>query len=192
MQAMVSATATTSSSGTAIAIGARDRPRAAPDDDRRQDAERRSAHTVCDPGRSQPRRGADAGAADAAITLLSAIHAKFDHVQERRRRAPAPAMPSAGRAAITEGTRRREPSGASAATSAAPATLPTTINSSRRTRRLNDDARLAPTWNVVATTLAPTKIRNRSSARLRLRVGANRGDVCGVHGAYEYILTRGS
>src|SRR5262249_41792496 len=99
--------------------------------------------------------------ADAAITLLSAIQAKLDPYRSAAT-TPAPWMPRAGRAAMTDGTRRREPIGASAATSVAPATLPTPINNIAA-RRLNDDARLAPTWNVVATTFAPTKIKNRSA-----------------------------
>ena len=53
-------------------------------------------------------------------------------------------MPSAGRAAMIDGTRRRDPSGASAATNAAPATLPATINATDA-RMQNEEARLAPT-----------------------------------------------
>ena len=53
-------------------------------------------------------------------------------------------MPSAGRAAMTDGTRSRGPSGASAATRAAPATLPTPISTIVRAR-VNVVATLAPT-----------------------------------------------
>ena len=90
--------------------------------------------------------------------------------------------PSAGRAAITEGTRRRGPSGASAATSADPATLPAAI-SAIAVRRENDGTRLAPTWKVVATMLAPTKIRNRSAVDCVWPAGCDGTDVGGVHGA---------
>src|SRR5580765_2950070 len=65
--------------------------------------------------------------ADAAITLFSAIHAKLVTYRTTATSA-APVMPSAGRAAMIDGTRRRGPSGASAATSAAPATLPAAIS----------------------------------------------------------------
>jgi len=99
--------------------------------------------------------------AEQAITLLIAIQAKFETYRTTAT-SPAPVTPSAGRAAITEGPRRRGPSGASAATSADPATLPAAI-SAIAVRRENDGTRLAPTWKVVTTMLAPTKIRNRSA-----------------------------
>ena len=156
-------------------------PRPAPDDDRGEQAEHDRPGGLRSGGRADP-RGADARA-----------RRRGDHVVERdpgevgSRTARTATSAGAGDAerrprGDDRGTRSRGPSGASAATSAAPATLPTAINSIVA-RRLNDDARLAPTWNVVATTLAPTKIRKRSTRRLRLLVGADRADVCGVHGA---------
>ena len=105
--------------------------------------------------------------ADAAITLLSAIHAKFvtysttatsagagdperrpcrddrRHAQPRPERRQRRDQRRAGHAADADQGHRRAPD----------RTTP---------------ARLAPTWNVVATMLAPTKIRNRSMQRLRL------------------------
>ena len=54
------------------------------------------------------------------------------------------------------------PQGSTQGSSFLPATLPT-ATSTIVAATLNDDARLAPTWNVVATTLAPTKIRKRSN-----------------------------
>src|SRR6266545_7258110 len=123
---------------------------------------RTMAHAACDP--LAPNRAVVPAArleADAAMTLLRAIHAKLERYNTNATR-PAPRMPSAGRAAITEGTRRCDPMGASAATSAAPAALPARIRRIEA-RTLKADARLAPTWNVVATTFAPTKIRNRST-----------------------------
>src|SRR5476651_378774 len=119
-----------------------------------------TAHAVCDPAAGPIHAVATRAQADAAITLFSAIHAKL-LMYSTTATSPAPTIPSAGRTAITDGTRSRGPSGASAATSAAPATLPT-ATSATVAARLKDRARLAPTWNVVATTLAPTKIRKRS------------------------------
>src|SRR4051812_9362262 len=49
--------------------------------------------------------------AEAAITLFKAIHAKFDRYSTSAT-SPAPRIPSAGRAAITDGTRSRGPIGA--------------------------------------------------------------------------------
>src|SRR5262245_59276464 len=48
--------------------------------------------------------------ADAAMTLFSAIQAKFDPYK-RTATTAAPRMPRTGRVAINEGTRKREPSG---------------------------------------------------------------------------------
>src|SRR5688572_18467450 len=56
---------------------------------------------------------------EAAITLLRAIQAKFVTYRRRASR-DAPSRPRAARAAITEGTPRRGPTGARAATRAAP------------------------------------------------------------------------
>src|SRR5262245_22792458 len=80
---------------------------------------------------------------DAAMTLFSAIHAKFVTYRTPAT-TPAPPKPSAGRVAITDGTRSRGPIGASAATSVAPTTLPAAIKTIA-TRIENDPARLAPT-----------------------------------------------
>src|SRR5262245_36396049 len=81
--------------------------------------------------------------ADAAMTLFNAIHAKFD-TYRRIATIAAPLEPSAGRAAMTDGTRSRDPIGASAATSTAPATLPIAI-SVIVSAIVNDGAKLAPT-----------------------------------------------
>src|SRR5206468_1464468 len=100
-----------------------------------------TAHAVCEPAAGPSQAAPTRADADAAITLFSAIHAKLLTYSTTATR-PAPAMPSAGLAAMTDGTRRRGPSGASAATSAAPATLPTATRVSVAAR-LNDDDRLA-------------------------------------------------
>ncbi len=97
---------------------------------------------------------------EAAMTLLRAIQAKL--VTKSRTASPwAPEMPIAARAATIDGTRSREPIGASTATKAAPATAPTAITHSAAVRP-REAGRLAPTWSVVATMLAPTKMRKRS------------------------------
>src|SRR5262245_37429393 len=75
-----------------------------------------TAQTLCDPPAIRAH-------AEAAMTLFSAIHAKLD-TYRRTATSPAPRTPSAARVAMSDGTRSREPSGASAATSAAPAMLP--------------------------------------------------------------------
>src|SRR5262249_11984825 len=158
--AIVSATATASIRGTATRSA-----RATARGPRHTTTVARSPSAM-DHGVSAPAAGpthtpAARAPADAAITWFGAIHAKFE-TYSTTATSPAPTKPSAGRAAITDGTRRRGPRGASAATSAAPATLPIAISDSRLAS-VNDAARLAPTWKVVATTLAPTKIRKRSS-----------------------------
>ena len=72
-----------------------------------------------------------------AITLFSAIHAKLVTYRTTATSARA-GDAERRRAAMIDGTRSRGPSGASAATSAAPATLPTTM-SVRAVRSENDD-----------------------------------------------------
>src|SRR5262249_26189183 len=152
-QATVSASATSSISGTA-ARSANATARGPRQTIAVASTPSATAHAVSDP---TPMARAHA---DAAMTLLSAIQAKFVAYSRTATR-PAPRTRSAGRAAMIEGTRRRDPSGASTATRAAPAMLPTAM-SVRVVRTANDAARLDPTWNVVATMFAPTKMRNRS------------------------------
>src|SRR4051812_4892996 len=153
MHAIVSATETSSISGTAM--------RSAPATARGPrttmivaTTPRTIAQTVSDP---TPTARAQA---DAAITLFSAIHAKFEMYRTTATML-APRMPSAGRVATIDGTRSRDPSGASAATRAAPPMLPIVMRTTVAFS-VNEAARLAPTWKVVATMFAPTKIRNRS------------------------------
>src|SRR6516164_6921055 len=159
-QAMVSAMATTTIDGTAMR-SALATARGPSQTTKVATSPSTSAHTVCDPAAGPIHAVPTRAQADAAITLFSAIHAKL-LTYSRTATSPAPVNPSAGREAMIDGTRSRGPSGASAATSAAPATLPTPT-SAIVAAGSNDDERLAPTWNVVATTLAPTKIRKRSS-----------------------------
>src|SRR4051794_15231148 len=101
------------------------------------------AHAGCEAPAGPPHLAAARAHADAAITLLSAIHAKLVTYSTTATSA-APVIPSAGRAAMIDGTRSRGPSGASAATSAAPATLPAAIRTIVLVT-VKDDARLAPT-----------------------------------------------
>ena len=89
---------------------------------------------------------------------------------------------------MIDGTRSRGPSGASAATSAAPATFPTATRISVSVS-VNDEDRLAPTWNVVATTLAPTKMRKRSRTDCRCSAGAT-GRMSAAFTRLEYTLDR--
>ena len=87
---------------------------------------------------------------------------------------PAPWMPRAGRAAMTEGTR----GGSQSARAPRPAprrpALPTPINSIDA-RTLNDDARLAPTCNVVATTSRTDEDQEQVGARLRFGASGRTG-----------------
>ena len=99
---------------------------------------------------------------DAAITSLRAIHAKLVMTSSHAS-ALAPENPSGARHAMIEGTRSRGPSGASAATSAAPATAPAAMIAIA-VRSPNDPANVAPTCSVVATMFAPAKTRKRSDA----------------------------
>src|SRR5262249_11358403 len=121
-QATVSAAATISISGTAMrsARATARGPRQTTTVARTPSA---TAHIVCEP------TPAARVHADAAITLLTAIHAKFVTYKSIATMA-APLVPSAGRAAMTDGTRSRDPSGASTATSAAPTTLPIAMRTS--------------------------------------------------------------
>src|SRR5258708_4815286 len=64
--------------------------------------------------------------------------------------------------ATTEGTPSRGPTGARAATSAEPTTVPSAMRASTSAAE-KAGTRLAPVTSVVATMLAPTKIRKRSS-----------------------------
>ena len=99
---------------------------------------------------------------DAAITSLSAIQAKLVTTSSHAS-ALAPENPSGARHAMIDGTRRRGPSGASTATSAAPATAPVAIIAIA-VRKPNNPASVAPTCSVVATMFAPAKMRKRSDA----------------------------
>src|SRR3954462_8327872 len=113
-QATVSAIATSSISGTAIRSA-----RATARGPNQTTAVASSPSTIAQTGRDPaagPSHSAPTRAhAEAAMTLFSAIHAKLLMYSAAATR-PAPAKPSAGRAAITDGTRSRGPSGASAAT----------------------------------------------------------------------------
>src|SRR6185369_10834698 len=157
--AIVSATATRTIDGTATR-SARATARGPSHTTSVASSPSRIAHAVCDPAAGPIHAAPTRAHADAAITLFNAIHAKLLTYSTTATN-PAPTKPSAGRDAMIDGTRSRGPSGASAATSAAPATLPT-ATSVIVVASVKDDARLAPTWKVVATTLAPTKIRKRS------------------------------
>src|SRR3954453_8057773 len=119
-QATVSATATRSISGTATR-SARATARGPHQTTNVASNPRRIAHAVCDPAAGPSHSAPTRAHADAAITLFNAIHAKL-LIYSAAATSPAPTKPSAGRAAMIDGTRRRGPSGASAATSAAPAT----------------------------------------------------------------------
>jgi hypothetical protein len=101
---------------------------------------------------------------DAAMTLFNAIQAKLV-TNSSTASACAPPVPSAARVATIDGTRSREPTGASAAVNSAPPIAPITITLIAACNE-NVVGRLAPTCNVVATMLAPTKMRNRSSGAL--------------------------
>ena len=85
-----------------------------------------------------------AAQAEAAITLLSAIQAKFvtyeDAAPGRRPRC----VPAAARAAITEGTPSREPTGARAATSAEPSDACPPAMRTRASRTLKAGTQAGP------------------------------------------------
>ncbi len=123
----------------------------------------RSRERRARPPRSARRRGRRRGGAqaDAAITLFRAIQAKFV-TYRRSETSAAPRMPSAARHATTEGTPRRGPRGASAATSPEPRTVPPATRRSASLRP-NAGTRVAPVWSVVATMFAPAKMRKRST-----------------------------
>ena len=142
MQATVSAMATIIIDGTATR-SARATARGPSQTTKVASSPSTTAHAVCDPAAGPIHAAPMRAHADAAMTLFSAIHAKL-LTYNTTATSPAPAIPSAGRAAITDGTRSRGPSGASAATSAAPPTLPTATSASVA-GRLNEADRLAPT-----------------------------------------------
>ncbi len=97
---------------------------------------------------------------DAAMTLFTAIHAKLV-TKSTAATTPAPVCPSTARAAIIDGTPRRDPIGASAATRPAPAAAPTATTPAMVALEATPPS-AAPTCRVVATMLAAAKTRNRS------------------------------
>ena len=123
-----------------------------------------------DHARWEPGPPATREQADAAMTLLTAIQAKFTAYRNRAT-SPAPRRPSAARAAMIDGTPSRGPSGANPATSADPRRLPAPI-STRAVVRLKAGASAAPTCRVVATMLAPAKMRKRSKGDCVRSLGA--------------------
>ena len=105
--------------------------------------------------------GKIASVTEAAITLLRAIQAKF--VMYRMSATTcAPGRPRGARSAMIDGTPHREPTGTSRATRTAPITLPA-ITAVIEAARDRPAFTVAPAMKVVATTLAPAKIRKRSS-----------------------------
>src|SRR5438270_95572 len=87
-----------------------------------------------------------------------------------------------------DGTRNREPMGASAATSAAPAMLPAPTRPSIGVV-VNDRPTLAPIWNVVATMLAPMKITSRSAADC-VCSPAGTGPISAAFISYNYTMAK--